>query len=412
MEKNKSTSKSNTTTKEEKQLFSFGDYSKYHTFLFLVPLFHMMCEYVQKYIIAKNENKNNDKSKKDDLFKEYEFVYMTIFFISKLFSGFLYIISNYLINNEKINYELLKTKSFRIYHLNVNANNKCKIFLYLIIISFLEVIFKIENIISLTKKDLIENKLGFTIFVPILSYIFLKAKYHRHHLVSTIIGLFGFIFIILSLFYSKEKFVLGFQLIHFFISFPFSLSIIVIKYLFMHYFIGPFAFLFLDGILCIAFTFIYIIIKFLIIFHDFDLFIKNLSHLYIIFENIKIFLLFILVIILTFAYHAAKAVSLYFFTPALFVMTDILSPVFSWIIYYIYKKIKGEDDSDPRYPIFKSIGYIFLIIAYILFNEVIICHFWNLDYYTTKKIEERGIEDVSQKTNDIGAINDSILSDA
>ena len=412
METNKSTSKSNTTNKEEKQLFSFGDYSKYHTFLFLVPLFHMMCEYVQRNIIAKSKKKIKDNQEEKDLFKEYEFVYMAIFFTSKLLSGFLYILSNYLINNEKIHYELLKTKSFRIYHLNVNANNKCKIFLYLIIISFLEVIFKVENIISLTKKDLIEIKLGFTIFVPILSYIFLKAKYHRHHLVSTIIGLFGFIFILLSLLYSKEEISLSFQLIHFFTSFPFSLSIIVIKYMFIHYFIGPFAFQFLDGILCIVFSFIYIIIKCLIIVRDFDLFIKNLSHLYIIFENIKMFLLFVLVIVLTFAYHAAKAVSLYFFTPALLVMTDILSPVFSWIIDFIYNKIKGENDIDPRYAIFKSIGYIFLIIAYILFNEVIICHFWNLDYYTTKKIEERGIEDVIQETNDLGAINDSILSDA
>ena len=237
MEKNKSTSKSTTTNKEEKQLFSFGDYSKYHTFLFLVPLFHMMCEYVQRNIIAESKKKIKASQTEDDLFKEYEFVYMAIFFTSKLFSGFFYILSNYLINNEKIHYELLKTKSFRIYHLNVNANNKCKIFLYLIIISFLEVIFKVENIIALTKKDLIEIKLGFTIFVPILSYIFLKAKYHIHHLVSTIIGLFGFIFILFSLFYSKEEFSLSFQLIHFFTSFPFSLSIIVIKYLFMHYFI-------------------------------------------------------------------------------------------------------------------------------------------------------------------------------
>ena len=137
-----------------------------------------------------------------------------------------------------------------------------------------------------------------------------------------------------------------------------------------------------------------------------------MGHLCVIFENIRIFLLIILVIILTFAYHATKAVSLYFFTPALFVMTDILSPVFSWIIDFIYSKIKDGKYIDPRYPIFKSIGYIFLIIATILFNEVIICHFWNLDYYTTKKIEERGIEDVTQETNDIGAINDSILSDA
>ena len=413
MEFNKSSPKSNVTTKRKKTLFSFGDYSKYHIFLFLVPLFHMMSEYVQRDIIIENEKSRGENEKVSEFFRKYELSYLAIAFISKLFSGFLYIISIYLIYKEEFPYKLLKTKSIRIYHLNVNAKNKCKILLHIILISFLEVLFKIESISTLKKKYLIDIKLGFTIFIPILSYIFLKFKYYRHHFVSTIIGLFGFIFIVLSLLFvePKERVPFSTQLIHFLSSFPFSLSIIMIKYMFIHYFIGPFAFLFIDGLLCIVFSFIYIIIKFILILNDIELVLANLKNLFVIFKSKKIFLLFICIIILTFIYLSLKSISLYFFSPAVFVMTDILSPVFTWIIDFIYNMIKNREDIYFWYSIFKSIGYIFLIFACIIFNEVIICHFWKLDYYTIKKIEERGIEDVVKETSNIISANESITSD-
>ena len=174
---------------------------------------------------------------------------MFITFISKLLSGFLYIISKYLINKEEIPYILTETRNMRLYHLNVNAINKCKILLYIIIIAVLEVLVKIENMLFSKIKNLIEIKLGFIIFIPILSYIILKTKYYRHHFVSTTIGFFGFSFIILPIFFPKKGSVpYWVQIIHFFISFPISLSIIIIKYMFIHYFIEPFKFLFIDGI--------------------------------------------------------------------------------------------------------------------------------------------------------------------
>ena len=182
----------------------------------------------------------------------------------------------------------------------------------------------------------------------------------------------------------------------------------------MHYFIKPFTYLFIDGILCVILSFLYIIIKYILILNDVDLFKNNIINIFLIFNNADkgVILLFIFIIILTFFYHVAKTVSLYFFSPTLFVMTDILSPVMTWIIDKIYKKIRNNENLDIKVSIFKIIGYFFMIIACILFNEVIICNFWNLDYYTNKQIEERGIEDAVINANNSVSNNDTIISES
>lgn len=399
-----------------KKLFSLGEFSKYHIFLFLVPLFHMMSGYVQRDIILENKKTKNENEEEKQFYRKFEFSYLIITLFSKLFSGFLIIISKYLINKEHISYILVQTRSRRRYHLNVNAKNKYKIFFYILIITTLELVVKIENNLSLTKKNLIDIKLGFTIFVPLLSYFLLKTKYYKHHFVSIGIDLFGFIFIILALISEEEeeKHPYYIHLIHFSFSFPFSLSLILIKYLFMHYFIKPFTYLFIDGILCVILSFLYIIIKCILILNDIDLFKNNIINIFLIFNNADkgVILLFIFIIILTFFYHVAKTVSLYFFSPTLFVMTDILSPVMTWIIDKIYKKIRNNEKLDIKVSIFKIIGYFFMIIACILFNEVIICNFWNLDYYTNKQIEERGIEDAVINANNSVSNNDTIISES
>ena len=133
-----------------KKLFSLGEFSKYHIFLFLVPLFHMMSGYVQRDIILENKKTKNENEEEKQFYRKFEFSYLIITLFSKLFSGFLIIISKYLINKEHISYILVQTRSRRRYHLNVNANNKYKIFFYILIITTLELVVKIENNLSLT----------------------------------------------------------------------------------------------------------------------------------------------------------------------------------------------------------------------------------------------------------------------
>ena len=395
-----------------KNLFDIGELSNYHIIAFLIPLCYLATSYVQRDIIVENKNyhKNKNLNFNND---NYELPYLINIFISKLFSCIFYVISKYILNKEEITPELKSSKSIRVYHLNVNAHNKLKILSYIIIISILEVTFQIEKVRNLQLVGLIEIKVGLTVFVPLFSFIILKIKYYRHHFVAIGIGLFGFIFIVISLFFpnnDQEKHSFIEHLIHLLFSIPFSLSLVLINQLFKYYFIDPFTFLFLDGIFCLLFSFIYIIIKILLILQKTDLFINNLKKLSFIFLSPRISGLFICIFIFSFLFYITNTLTLYYFTPTLLVMTDIISPVIRWIVDSLISMLIKDFNLNIKQSIFKIIGYIFLIIASFIFNEIIICNFWKMNYNTIEEIKIRSIEDAIKRDSNLNSNNESIIS--
>ena len=395
-----------------KKLFDIGELSITHIIAFLIPLFYLVTSYVQRDIIIENKkyHENKDKNFNNNY---YELPYLVNIFISKLFSCVFYVISKYILNKEEIAPQLKLSKTTRVYHLKVNGHNKLKILSYIIIISILEVTFQIEKVRNLQLVGLIEIKVGLTIFVPLFSFIILKVKYYRHHFVAIAIGLFGFIFIILSLFYPNnddEKHSFIEHLIHLAFSIPFSLSLVLINQLFKYYFIDPFTFLFLDGIFCVFFSFIYIIIKVLLILQKTELFINNLKKLAFIFLNARITGLFICIFIFSFLFYITNTLTLYYFTPTLLVMTDIISPVIRWNVDSLVGILMKDSNFNIKQSIFKIIGYIFLIIASFIFNEIIICNFWKMNYNTTEEIKIRCIEDAIKRESNFSSNNESILS--
>ena len=392
-----------------KKWFSLGEISKYHIISLFIPFFYMATTYVQRDEILENEEKDNNPYDKD-----FQLPYFIIIFFSKTFSGFLYLISKYIINKKLISSQLLSLRSTRIYHLNINSKKKSRIVIFIIIISFLEAFYNLEHLRTLKIKSLIEMKIGFIFFVPIFSHFILKTKYFRHHFVSLIIVFVGFIFIILSLFFANKnnennEFDFINQLKHFLYSIPFSLSIVLICYLLRYYFINPFAFLFLDGIFCIFFSFIFILLE-----HgnNSDRIVNNFKNFIFIFKKWKVFFLFLFSLLFSFIYYISTIITLYLFNPTIFVMTDILFPILRWIVDYlfiIFLKNKNEEINKIQ-CIFEFIGYVFLIIACALFNEIIICNFWDLDYNTHQQIKKRGIEDAKDNNESILSTNESILS--
>ena len=381
-----------------KKWFSLGEISKYHIISLCIPFLYMATTYVERDIIIENEGKD-DNVPYD---KDYQLPYFIIIFFSKIFSGFLYIINKYIINKNLLSSKLFLRNS-RIYHLNINSKKKIKILIYIIIISALEVIYNFEYIRTLRKRSLIEMKIGFTFFVPIFTYFILKTKYYRHHFVSLIIGFVGFIFIILSLIFSNNEYIsfnIGQQLKLLIYSIPFSLSLVLMSYLFRHYFINPFVFLFFDGIFCLFFSFIFILLEDI---NKIDLFLTNLRNFAFLVKKWEIFALFLLILLFSFLYYASTIITIYLFSPTLFVMNDILFPIIRWIIDSIVFIIKGKEINKIQ-SIFECIGYIFLYIACVIFNEIVICNFCNLNYNTYQQIKKRGIED-TKDNNDINESN-------
>lgn len=303
----------------------------------------------------------------------------------------------------------------RRYHLEVNnTKRKIKTGLFVILISILEIIFKIEGYLIYGKQNYIELKLGFVLFVPLLSKYILKKELFKHHIFSFFISVIGFIFIILSLLFIDENYkpVLNDQIIHFFYSFPLSLSFVLIKYIFEKSFLNAYEFLFYDGILCIILPFI--IIAFKTIFKGSDYFINNMSGITILFYDNKSIFFFLSIFLFSFCYYLTNSLTLYFFTPTLLVMTDILSPFFRWIIELIslsiYKKKDGNQEFEEKYKengddkmiyviIFKILGFLIIIFTSLVFNEIIVLKFYNFDKNIKKNIQNRGDDELINKDN-------------
>ena len=97
----------------------------------------------------------------------------------------------------------------------------------------------------------------------------------------------------------------------------------------------------------------------------------------------------------------------YYFSPTLFILTDIISPLLTWIT----KSIRNGEKSINI--CLKSLGFFIVFFSSLIYNEIIICTFWNLEKNTKKYIEERekeelqslrvtenGIQNANQETND------------
>jgi hypothetical protein len=195
--------------------------------------------------------------------------------------------------------------------------------------------------------------------------LFLKLKYYRHHFVSIIIGFIGFLFIILSLLLRNNNEKLGFEehLRHFIFSNPLGLSLVLIKYLFEHYFISPFVVLFFDGLLCLFFSFIFILLEFLFL-SEFRSFVINLENILFFFEKWETLHIFIFILLYSFIYYLSSSITLYLFIPTLLVMTIILSSILIWVIdTFIYIFNDNKNDINKMQCIFKAIGYCFFHIA-------------------------------------------------
>ena len=79
---------------------------------------------------------------------------------------------------------------------------------------------------------------------------------------------------------------------------------------------------------------------------------------------------------------------IYYFSPALFAVSDIISPMLSWINSSIKNKEKNS-----FILIVNAIGYLIVLFAAFIYNEMIVCNFYGLDEYTRKAIDERAQSD-------------------
>ena len=131
------------------------------------------------------------------------------------------------------------------------------------------------------------------------------------------------------------------------------------------------------------------------------------------YNNKKLFVLYSLVtILLASILQLLTVLVIYYFTPTLYVISDIVSPTLTWL----FLKLPKEDKKVNI--IFYSLGYIISIFASLLYNEIIIFNFCGLNENTKKYIEERQKEEITSLreienkiNNDNSQENDSSFDD-
>ena len=81
--------------------------------------------------------------------------------------------------------------------------------------------------------------------------------------------------------------------------------------------------------------------------------------------------------------------TIYYFSPMIFLLTQIVFPLIIWIIDII------RDDYVLYEMIFTGIGYLILLFAVLIYHEIIILNFCGLSKNTRKFIEEREKKEIA-----------------
>ena len=380
--------------------------SKKYIYALFLPISCMFIHFFQEIIFRSSDNYKILK---------YNLPLLFYYFLPKLLSCIFIPIIKSKNKGESIIEE--QNKVLRRYHFLIKTKDRYKILILIYFISLLEVIYKADDsllyyLYKIKKINLlIEKRTGFIIFVPLFCYLILHKKLYRHHLFALILTLSGAVLIIIT------RICLGisrfddyaFHLINIFFSSFFSLSLVLIKYVFIKYLIiSPLLFLFYDGIFCIINSFICVLLeyRFVISINDKEYikdnndvnnnyFSNNFSEIIYIFkeQNFMFYLSFFISFIASFSYFICNVLTIYHFGPYLNVLTDFLTPFLFNILYFCFieRNINGF--------IFEIIGFVIVIFGALVLNEIIIFNCLGLNENTYTNISRRSILEYMEELN-------------
>lgn len=387
--------------KEKKACISCKLNSCNYIYAFLLPFFCMILHIFQEKVIEETEYK----------ILKFNLPLLFFYFFPKLLSLILLPIINILNKSESKEEE--KNKVLRRYHFTIEKEKRSKILLLIYVISLLEVIYKADDSIlmylrkaKITDK-LIEKRAGFIIFVPLFSYFILQKKLYRHHIFALILTIIGAIVFHINLIYFDRLDIvkdLIYHLINLFFSSFFSLSLVLIKYLMVKFFIiSPYNFLLYDGLFCIINSLFCPLLEYYFVINIDDskkmpnlheenenYFRNNYLGILLMFrdKNWFFYFSFFLSFFASFGYFICNVFTIFCFTPYLNVLTDFLTPFLLYINDFIFNK--KENHIGKNEFIIGFIGFIIVILGAVILNEIIILNFFGLNENTYSNISDRG----------------------
>ena len=369
-------------------------------FIFIYPIFKRIEDFTKDYLTKDNR-----------LFKTFrKFLSYSLNFIPYLIIKF----RSKRKNNENEEKEKTEEQYFneddKRGEININLKKQNKItliknVLFLLLLSFLGFFFYYFNYWK-KNNTYIYAKQSMGIFFTIINYItlshfILNQKLYKHNYVSAGIIIFVLLILfIITVFYINSEDYFPEILIDLFFSLGYGFNDILGKKYMNIFYKSPYFLLLVIGLITMTALLI------------FDLFIyflhSDIDGIIIGFKNnvfsVSKFFLFILDIIIEWVWNIGIWLTIYYFTPCHYFMSQYVSE-------YIYYLIKAYNSDKEFYStinvIIFSIFFFINIFCCLVFNEVVILNFCKLDYNTAKRIREREFIDASEILNKEIEINDN-----
>ena len=373
------------TEAKQNHLVTFAKMNKYYLFPFLCPVFCMITTYFSEKILF-------SKVKIKDYF---------ILLYSDLtyaVGGLLYFVSYFKQKRNKVNDSYSNRKKLlKNFHNNKDVvKNNVKKWLLIILISILILIYTIFTALYMDK-HLFEKRLYFIIFIPLFSKLILKEEIYKHQYLSLIISTLGIILFIIpvSLVFEQDDIIPN--ILNFIGGISISLFFVLVKYVNLTFYISPLLICLLSGIIMVVITLFGFFIFSLIEYHDLSCFKDTFDFSEE--ENATKIIVYTIVNFIVFStLNAFTFLTLFYFSPILVMVTDIISPMLFWIAKTI--------ENGPIMPdvVIYPIGYIITLISCLIYNEMIILNFYGLNKNTKKFVECRQNEEsieLAQAHNEI-----------
>ena len=389
------------STKVKEPLFSFQKLNKYFLFPFFVPIICFSTKFFSE-AMKTDHSRIDIKDVTTDNTHTFVFLYQIIQSICLIFGGLLYFISLHTSKSARISKSsegfYLNTefdsndgnKSQRRFRSKNYSRNKIKIRLIIILMPFLLIFYNL-GIAYGVKHPQLEKRIYFLFFITLINIFIFKKQIFSHQKLSLIITAIGIIpiFVAFGVYLNAENYSIFYDIILLVGSFCYSLYLVFIKYITLNRGMNVFLLLLFQGLFCFIYTIIIYFVISLIAKGDFT-FISNIFHCnesnficvsYFYFDIIMYFILNTILQTLIF-------LVVYHFSPELFAISDIFSPLFSFIALCI-----EIHETNVVKIILNVLGYLIIAVASFIYNELIVCNFCGFNENTWKAIDKKAQDD-------------------
>jgi hypothetical protein len=238
------------------------------------------------------------------------------------------------------------------------------------------------HFISFNANNVFEPRLFFLILIPIFSKIILKSELYRHQFLSLFISIIGIILLFIQIILNGNI-PIFINILIFISTTGYSLFFIMVKQLTHKYYLSPYFCLLYVGFFSLIIFLVGFIIYYSII--GFDNFMKN-------FENETLTSIIYLILAFSFCLilQVLTFLVIYYFSPTLLMVTDIIHPIITWIISIFQKK-----EHTTIEIVLCGTGYFIIFFSSLIYNEIIIFNFCGLNRNTKKYLEIKQKEEFS-----------------